>query len=281
MDNVHTFSLQSAQYARYRPSYPDALFAYLNRLVQRHDRAWDCATGNGQCAIGCADYFKRVDATDISEAQLRHAVSHPRVRYCVGAAEDAPFESDSFDLIIVAQAIHWFNLERFYRECLRLLRPGGVLAVVGYTFLEVTPEIDGLITENLLSPIDRFWAEGNRLIMNAYRDLPFPFAEIPNVPSFAIEVEWSLEQLLAYLRTWSAVKRYVVEIGSDPVSTLARELKKAWGGSETKTVKMPLVLRVGRPETSSHSSAAPLPSPRLSYTIRATTKPRRWPRRGL
>ncbi len=247
MQNAQTFSLQSAQYARYRPSYPETLFAYLSGLAQRHERAWDCATGNGQAAVGCAHYFERVTATDISAEQIRFASAHPRIEYAVCAAEAPPLTSHAFDLVVVAQAVHWFHLDLFYAESLRLLRPGGVLAVVGYGFLEITPTIDALVAEQLLSVLDPFWAEGNRLVMDAYRSLPFPIAEIPNVPALAIQVKWNLEQLMAYLRTWSAVKRYVAALGKDPLAPLAEALLAVWGAPErARLVQMPLALKVGR-----------------------------------
>ncbi len=247
MNNAQTFSIRSDQYARHRPSYPWELLSYLSDLSPGHERAWDCATGNGQFAIKCTEFFETVYATDIGREQIRYAMPHPKINYCVSRAEDVPFDDGVFDLIVVAQAVHWFNLERFYRECLRVLRAGGIFAVLGYAFPTITPEIDRLIGERLLKPVDRFWAEGNRLIMNAYRTLPFPLAEIPNVPDFAIKVTWNLTQFLAYLRTWSAVKRYLAEIGEDPIALLSPALEEAWGAPEqNRTVAMPLALKVGR-----------------------------------
>ena len=245
MKNVQTFGVQSNRYAQARPTYPKALPAYLSSLTPEHRRVWDCATGNGQFAVVCADFFAEVVATDISAAQVRHAIPHPNVKYSVGTAEEPPFKSTAFDMIVVAQAVHWFNLERFYGECRRLLKPGGVLAVFGYAFPSITPKIDALIDKQLLQPIDPFWAVGNRLIMDAYRSLPFPLAEIRDIPPFAVEVVWNLEQFVAYLRTWSAVKRYITEIGTDPVGAMADALRAAWGSpDESRTVKMPLAMKV-------------------------------------
>ncbi len=247
MHNAHTFSVQSAQYALHRPSYPEALFAYLSSLAPSRARVWDCATGNGQAAAGCVDYFARVVATDVSAEQIRHAVAHPRIDYAVCSAEAPPFAGSAFDLIVVAQAVHWFDLDVFYAESLRLLKPGGVLAVVGYGFLEITPEIDALIAEKLLEALDPFWAEGNRLVMDAYRTLPFPLAVIQGTPALSIQVEWSLDQLMAYLRTWSAVKRCAAEAGGDPLLPLLVALEGVWGPPESvRLVKMPLALKVGR-----------------------------------
>lgn len=247
MHNSQTFSLQSDQYAKHRPTYPASLFAYLNSLLDHHDRAWDCATGNGQAAISCANYFARVTATDISAEQIRQRLQHPRVTYGVCSAEQAPFENQSLDLIIVAQALHWFNLEQFYPEVLRVLKRGGVLAVWGYAFFNIQPDIDQIIAQNLLEPIDPFWAEGNRKLMAGYRTIPFPLDEISSPPTFEMQLEWNLNQLADYLRTWSAVKRYSAQTGIDPVSQLEIKLKEVWDSPDrVRLVHMPLFFRAGR-----------------------------------
>lgn len=246
MNNIQTFSVQSGHYARHRPAYPARLFAYLSSLSEQHDLAWDCATGNGQAALSAADYFARLEATDISEEQIRHHLPHLRVAYHVCSAEHAPFGANVFDAVFVAQAAHWFNLERFYAEALRVLKPKGVLAVWGYGLFAIEPEIDRALAEDLFKPIDSFWAEGNRQLMRGYATLPFPSAEIQG-PAFAMAVEWNLPQLAAYLRTWSAVKRYAAHFGNDPVTQLEATLAPLWGAPEkVRAVHMPLFLKVGR-----------------------------------
>jgi ubiquinone/menaquinone biosynthesis C-methylase UbiE len=247
MNNIQTFSLGSDQYVKHRPQYPEELFLFLNEISKQHDYAWDCATGNGQAAISCAKYFSHIEATDISVEQIQHCIVHPKINYSVRPAEHTLFDDFSFDLIVVAQAIHWFNQEQFFREAERVLKPNGVLAAWGYGFLEIEYEIDDIITKNLQEPIDRFWASGNRQVMAGYRDLALPFDEINIQKTFAMKVEWNLQQLLAYLRTWSAVKLYSAELGHDPVDQLETKLKTVWKEPDkTKLVQMPLFLKVSR-----------------------------------
>ena len=66
MTSLDRFSTQAAAYARYRISYPAALYAWLLPQVPGRRRAWDCATGNGQVAAVLARHFEHVAATDLS-----------------------------------------------------------------------------------------------------------------------------------------------------------------------------------------------------------------------
>ncbi len=247
MDNSQSFSINSADYAKHRPQYPPALFAYLNKITQHHHLAWDCATGNGQAAVSAAKYFAQIEATDISAEQIEHRLSNPQINYSICAAEKPPFKDNIFDLIMVAQAVHWFDKPAFFAEAERLLKPNGVLAVWGYGGLSINAEIDSLINEYLNQPIDRFWAEGNREVMAGYRELVLPFNHIPNPPTFEMQIAWNLPQLLAYFSTWSAVKRYTAELGQNPLELISAKLKPVWQNPEyIKTVSMPLFIKVSR-----------------------------------
>jgi len=247
VNNVQTFSQSSDQYAKHRPQYPEALFSYLSELCIEHDCAWDCATGNGQAAVSSAKYFSRVEATDISQEQIAHAIPHPQVRYSTSPAEKTSFESASIDLVTVAQAVHWFDLPKFYQEVERVLKPNGILAVWAYRFLEIEPAVDKAILNDLLVPIDSFWAEGNRLVADGYQSIVLPFEEVRVTQNFSIQVDWNLKQLLDYFRTWSAVKRYITEFSEDPVNILEEKLKTLWHKPEaTKQVRMPLIVKISR-----------------------------------
>ena len=124
------FSKQAADYATFRPRYPQKLFEYLGSIAPSRRLAWDCGTGNGQAAVGLASTFHRVIATDASEKQIANAQQHERIDYRVASAEDSGIQSEMIDLIMVAQALHWFDLDRFYDEARRVLKRDGVLAAL-------------------------------------------------------------------------------------------------------------------------------------------------------
>ncbi len=79
MSNV--FAQSSKHYAAARPRYPDALFEWIAATCYARDAAWDCATGNGQAALGLAPFFRRFEATDISAEQVAEGFPASNVRY--------------------------------------------------------------------------------------------------------------------------------------------------------------------------------------------------------
>ena len=240
------FSEKAAAYTRYRPTYPPALFAWLAGLTARHDLAWDCGCGNGQAAIGLAPYFRQVIGTDPSRQQIENAVAHERIRYAVASAEESGLDSASVDLVVVAQALHWFDFERFYAEVRRAVRPGGVLAAISYGEVRVAGSADRIISRFYHEMIGPCWPPERRYVDDGYTTIPFPFPEV-TAPPFAMEAEWTLEHLIGYLGTWSAVKEYERVTGDNPLALISEELTEAWGDPlQQRRVCWPLALRVGR-----------------------------------
>jgi SAM-dependent methyltransferase len=238
------FSIQAATYAQARPTYPPALFVKLAGLAPGLRLAWDAGTGNGQAAVALAAHFEQVIATEPSEAQLARAVAHPRVTYQV-AAELAPMIADgSVDLVTVAQAVHWFDRPKFYTEVRRVLRPGGIVALWTYGLTEITPEIDPVVRRFYAGTVGPFWPPERHHPETGYRELDFPFAELP-FPTMAMEVAWTLPEFANFLRSWSAVARFIQAKGFDPVQALVPELAPLWGPA-ARRVAWPLQGRLAR-----------------------------------
>ena len=239
------FSKQAADYAKFRPRYPRELFEYLGSVAPSRALAWDCATGNGQAAVELAEVFDRVIATDASEKQIANAEPQDRVEYRIASAEESGLESDTIDLIMVAQALHWFDLPRFYEEVPRVLKSKGVFAASAYKFFHITPEIDPLVNHRYYDKVvGPFWPP-ERTLVEKFEELPFPFSEI-QTPSFEMIAQWNLEHLLGYLRSWSATQRCIAAKNRDPLEIIAGELRAAWGDAkEPRRVVWPLTLRVG------------------------------------
>lgn len=240
------FSVQAADYAKYRPHYPAAMFEYLAAIAPARKVAWDCGTGNGQAALGLAPYFDLVIATDPSEKQIRYAVPHEKVKYIVAPAEKTNIASQSVDLIMVAQALHWFAHEKFYAEVRRVAPPGGIIAVSMYNLLYSAPEITTIVNEFYFDIVGPYWPPERKHIEAEYRTIPFPFAEI-KTPPFNLEKHWNLSELLGYLNTWSATQRFMAQNGFNPLEKIADRLASVWGNPENKKpLAWPLHLRVGK-----------------------------------
>ncbi|MDH4107686.1 MAG: class I SAM-dependent methyltransferase [Gammaproteobacteria bacterium] len=236
------FSGHAADYAQARPSYPDALFEFLADNCARRSVAWDCATGNGQAAIALARHFGKVIATDASAQQIASATRHPAIDYRVAPAEASRLGPASIDLVTVAQALHWFDFSRFFAEVERVLAPGGLFAAWCYGLGRVTPDCDRIV-DDLYHGLDDYWFPERVHVENGYRDIPMPFVSL-DTPGFDMRLDWTAEQMIAYLRTWSAAKNYQREHGRDPIDAGVAALSEAWG-SGARLVVWPLALRAG------------------------------------
>jgi SAM-dependent methyltransferase len=241
------FSVVAGAYAGRRPSYPDTLFTYLCSLCSRHDLAWDCGAGSGQATLPLIRSFRRVIATDASAAMLAHAPPHPAIEYRVAPAESSGLDTASADLVTVAQALHWFDVELFYAEVERVLAPGGVLAVWTYSnqSLDYQP-MDRILARYYHQVVGPYWAPERRHVESGYASLRFPFPEL-RAPPLTMEQYWSLDDLLGYVATWSATQRCREMTGVNPVADLGRELQPLWGdAAAVRRVRWPLSIRVGR-----------------------------------
>ena len=237
------FSAQSVGYARHRPHYPPELFTFLAGLGGRQ-LAWDCATGNGQAAIALAGHFERVIATDASSAQIEAAIAHPGVSYRVATAEASGLDADSVDLVAVGQALHWFDTAQFFAEAARVLVAGGCVAAWCYELCSVSPACDSVVDYLYTDITGPFWLPERRLIDERYAGIDFPGTAI-EAPGFEMSTQWVADDMLGYLRTWSACQRYRRRHGEDPVGLIEDELRAAWG-RDRRPVRWPLTVRVSR-----------------------------------
>lgn len=238
------FSTQASDYAKYRPYYPSEMIDYIVAFVQNKQSALDVATGNGQVAVGLAKHFKEVFATDISDKQLVNALQKDNITYIKESAEQTSFADKQFDLITVAQAIHWFDFDAFYKEVYRILKPDGVFAVLGYGLFTVNGEAEKLLTHFYHDVTGPYWDAERRYLDENYTTIPFPFEEL-ETKQFINEFLWTFEQLTGYLETWSAVQHYIKKNGTNPVDIIRDELKEYWEKGD-KRVTFPLLLRIGK-----------------------------------
>jgi SAM-dependent methyltransferase len=236
-------------YAAHRPVYPAALVDALAGLCARRDRVWDAGCGTGQLSVLLAERFGEVVATDASAEQIARALVHLRVRYAAAPAERSGVEDESVDLVVAAQAAHWFELPRFYDEVRRVARgPGAVVALVCYEKCVIDGgAIDAAVERVYSGVLGAYWPPERRHVEAGYRDLPFPFEEVAaaELPRLEMEAVWDRAGLVGYVNTWSAVRAAEKAGVTGAVEGLARELERVWPEGKKMVVRWPLSLRVG------------------------------------
>lgn len=237
------FSTQSSLYAKYRPAYPADLYDFIINQVQAKQSAWDCGTGSGQAAKQLATSFEKVFATDISQKQIENAIQLPNVYYSVQPAEQTGFADKSFDLVTVAQALHWFKLDAFYKEVKRVGKENSVFAAWTYSLLKVTKEIDALIEDHHYTTLTDFWDEERKFVDEEYRSIPFPFEKI-KTPVFQIGYEWTIDELEGYFNTWSALQKFIAVKNYNPVNELMEKIRPFWK-TEKMSIIFPIHLLIG------------------------------------
>ncbi len=237
------FSGHAGSYAAHRPSYPKSLFAFLASSCVDHELAWDCATGNGQAARSLTPFFDRVIATDASEQQIASAEQHPNIEFRMALAETSGLDANSIDLITVAQALHWFDIDAFFADACRILKPGGVLAVWSYERCLVNLQCNEVI-ERVFAEVEEYWPPERDIVDGHYSSITMPLPEI-QIDPFEMQLDWTAAEMLAYMRTWSASRCYMQVNHSDPVALYEQELQQKWGAGK-RDLRWPLTIKVSR-----------------------------------
>lgn len=244
------FQEGGAEYARYRPGYPPALAVALAEAAPSRALAVDVGCGSGQLTALLALHFERVEARDVSAAQIANAPSRPNIRYALGSAEALDVPAGAATLITAAQAAHWFDLPKFFAEARRIAAPGALLALISYG----DPKVEGPLAERFdrfyrraLAP---FWPPERRHVFTGYAEIDFPFEEL-SPPALEIERHWPLEALVGYVETWSAAKRARAGGAGEVIENFVEDARRTCAGDDATDsaalrVSWPINMRMGR-----------------------------------
>jgi len=172
--------------------------------------------------------------------------------YRVAPANKSGLESESVDLITVAQALHWMPLEALFQECQRVLKLTEILAVWTYgLFSTDNNRINHIIRNYYNKIVELYWPPQRSPVDECYRLIKLPFVELHpanlKITPLAIEEVWSLQQVKGYFLGWSASDYFYQAQATNPLDIINLDLEQAWGKADKlSTITLPLTLRITR-----------------------------------
>ncbi|KAL1431438.1 hypothetical protein MTO96_014285 [Rhipicephalus appendiculatus] len=156
----------------------DEILKFLKVKVSDLNLAVDVGCGPGTSTTILAPYFKEVHGYDISEAQINEAkaLKLGNVSFSVSPAETINEKDESVQLVMVMQAVHYFDLDAFYKEVTRVLVPNGVLALCSYLIPKPVSKnqerMDKIIHDEIYRGIPKeYWSPVIDIVDNLYRDI--------------------------------------------------------------------------------------------------------------
>mgnify|MGYP000203396110 CR=1 FL=1 len=240
------FNTASDMYSKARPTYPAELYFWLSKQVPGHSLVWDSACGTGQASVDLAAYFECVEASDISESQVAEATPNRKINYHVCPSEITPFKDNSFDVVCVAHALHWFDLDSFWVELERVMKPGGLFACWGYNWIRLGEHEDDVMDRYILKKLQPYWKSESKSLWREYKDIRFPLTMM-DVPKFELTQNWSMYRVFEYIRSWSATTLLIESDGDQFIEDAWNEMLKLWGDPlQKKTIKLPFFVKAGR-----------------------------------
>jgi len=241
------FSFARNTYAKFRPDYPDSVFQEVTkRLKGERNLAVDIGAGTGQASIPLTSYFNKVIAIDPSPGMLQQVSSIPNnLEFRQGSAEKIDIATSTVDLIVSAQAVHWFDLPLFFAETKRLLRPQGLLALWGYSLCNIDhPECQKIIQEYYWQTLKGYWPPDREKIDNHYKDIiPINYQKVENyLTSMSKEVD--IQSFIGYLTTWSGLNEYKKKNPGkeDPLISVQKRMEEALGTNQKFTLTFPVFM---------------------------------------
>ncbi len=242
------FSEGAENYAKHRPTYPDECAKALAALCPNNNLAIEVGCGTGQFSHCLAEQFEKVIATDLSGEQIRQAIPNHKITFKCEPAEKISVDDNSASLIIAAQAAHWFDLPVFYKEAKRVAVNDAIIALLSYGILNIEGEANERFQKFYWDEIHSFWAPDRKHVETGYKDFDLPFSELA-LPPINIICHWDFNQLIGYIKTWSAMKTLKAEGADHIFDKFYNDMKDIWDEPEQrKTITWPISSRVGRIE---------------------------------
>ncbi|KAM8933799.1 putative methyltransferase [Pelodytes ibericus] len=187
------------------------IFSYMKKKCQSNEMAVDVGCGTGRYTLPLAHHFQKVLAADISESQLdqaKHYVSKKNVTYRLCPAENLPLKDASVDLVNSGLAAHWFNVDKFVHEAVRVLKPNGCLAVHAvHPLVEIQygdhSEALTSIMKEMIETLSKYGNKNTDLLMFQYSDVfnAVPLADKEWVTDIPVVFPMSMVKILGLIQS--------------------------------------------------------------------------------
>ena len=205
-------------YSKYRPTYPQtvvkAITSYVTIVGGSLGLALDVACGSGQSTFYLKDTFKQIIGVDISKAQVEEAKRKcttqkiDNILFRLGNGTELPIESDSVDVVTIAQALHWLDRDKFFAECKRVLKHKGCLVAYGYgNVCLVNEQCNTLVSNFYRNTLQGCWHDARSHIDDEFHGIHLPFSNTKRV-DMRMSYESSLEAFIGYVSSWSGYQKY-------------------------------------------------------------------------
>ncbi|QDS69208.1 hypothetical protein FKW77_000593 [Venturia effusa] len=229
-------TFNAASYGVFRPTYPASLYQTVLAFHRGpRNLGLDLGTGPGIVPRALSEHFKHFIGTDPSPNMIQESKDstpssdYPNIEYHVASAESLPFIKDkSVDMVVAAQAAHWFDYAKLFPELKRVVRPGGTLAFWGYKDHVYVgyPEASRILKEvsygmDPEKQLGSYWSQpGRSITQNKLRAIEPPENEWDDVTrieyepgtkgpksgegTLFVDKRMTVAQSMDYMRTWSS-----------------------------------------------------------------------------
>ncbi|BAS26859.1 class I SAM-dependent methyltransferase [Limnochorda pilosa] len=220
--NFFRYNSEAARYARFRPYFHPMVVERVRKRLELDEpleHALDVGCGTGQSAVALKPIARSITGVDSSRSMLEEALSDECVRYVEAPAEDLPFRDESYELVTVSLALHWFERAKFLFEAARVLKNNGWLVIYDNWFSGVmreNPKFLGWVKEVYLHRYPAPPRDSRPIDAEEAGKYGFRLLEDERYEN---EVAFTVEELAAYLSTQTNVVG-AVEAGSEALESV-------------------------------------------------------------
>lgn len=136
IDSINKFNKMQNDYSKYRPEYSNEAIEYILSLqnIDNNFTIADIGAGTGKLSL---PFVKRglklygiEPNSDMYKKCIENMKEYNNFSGILGSAESTSLDDNSINLLVVGQAFHWFNIDEFKRECKRILKDDGYIAIL-------------------------------------------------------------------------------------------------------------------------------------------------------